>query len=47
MPDDTDEALAWTKEDLPAAVTEAVDRKALAVQRLDTGSPKRGWSGWM
>ena len=30
-------ALAWAKENLPAAVTEAVDRKALAARLLDTG----------
>ena len=30
-------ALVWAKENLPAAVTEAVDRKALAARLLDTG----------
>ena len=30
-------ALAWAKANLPAAVTEALDRKALAARLLDTG----------
>ena len=30
-------ALAWAKENLPDAVTEAIDRKALAARLLDTG----------
>ena len=30
-------ALAWAKENLPDAVTEAMDRKALAARLLDTG----------
>ena len=30
-------ALAWAKDNLPSAVTEAIDRKALAVRLLDTG----------
>ena len=30
-------ALAWARENLPAAVTESLDRKALAARLLDTG----------
>ena len=34
---DAGAALTWAKDNLPSAVTEAIDRKALAVRLLDTG----------
>lgn len=34
--------LAWAKENLPEAVTEALDRKALAARLLDTGEAADG-----
>ena len=34
--------LAWAKENFPAAVTEAIDRKAVAIRLLDTGEVADG-----